>query len=705
MAAVGFEKRGEVALILVDNPPVNAISRQVRAGIIDRIIQVQEDPQVKAVILGAIGRTFMAGADIKEFGQPPLEPGLPAVLQALDHTPKLMVAALFGSALGGGLELAQACHYRIALKGTKLGQPEVNLGLIPGAGGSQRLPRLVGLKKALEMIVSGRPISAEEALEAGLVDRLAEGDILEAAVAFAEQMVAEHAALRRTSMLDVDTSDIEAGFFDAYRQKTAARSRGLVAPELAIEAVEAVTSMNFSDGVTNERRLFMQALYSKESEALRHVFFAEHVVRRIPHLDPMIKPRRIDAVGVVGGGTMGGGISMAFANAGIPVTMLEVSDQAIEAAKQRMRANYQGAIKRGKLTEAEVEERLALIRGTTKYEDFGEADLIIEAVFEQMDLKKEIFRELDRVARPGAILATNTSYLDTNAIAAETNRPGDVLGLHFFSPANLMRLLEIVKAAKTHPEVLLTAVKLAKRISKIGVVSAVCHGFIGNRMLEGYIREAGLLVLEGAEPQDVDQVIYDFGFAMGPFAVMDLAGLDIGYMLRRQFPAERFDANAYRLLDRLVEMGRKGQKTGAGVYKYEAGSRQPQIDPVSEGVLAEERKAAGFPQRRIGDEEILLRCLFPLVLEGAKILDENVAYRPGDIDVVWINGYGFPAYKGGPMYWADKVGVGKIEAAIEIFGETHGGRWWQAGRLLKYLSREGLGFEEYYRQKFPSIYE
>ena len=705
MTAVGFEKRGGIGLILVDNPPVNAISRQVRAGIIDRIIQVQEDPQIKAVVLGATGRTFMAGADIKEFGQPPLEPGLPAVLEALDHTPKLTVAALFGSALGGGLELAQACHYRIALKGARLGQPEVKLGLIPGAGGTQRLPRLVGLKKALRMIVSGRPISAEEALEAGLVDRLAEGDILEAAVAFAKELAAEHAALRRTSMLDVDTSDIEAGFFEACREKTAARSRGLVAPGLAIEAVEAVASMNFSDGVTNERRLFAKALHSKESEALRHMFFAEHLVRRIPRLDPTIKPRRIDTIGVVGGGTMGGGIAMAFSNAGIPVTMLEISDQAIKEAKERMRANYQGAIKRGKLTEAEVEERLERIRGTTKYKDFGDADLIIEAVFEKMDLKKEIFRELDLVAKPGAILATNTSYLDTNEIAAETGRPGDVLGLHFFSPANLMRLMEIVKAARTEPDVLLTSVRLAKRISKVGVVSGVCHGFIGNRMLEGYIREAGLLVLEGAEPQDVDRAIYDFGFAMGPFAVMDLAGLDIGYMLRRQFPPERFDANAYRLWDRLVEIGRKGQKTGSGVYKYEAGSRQPQVDPVSEGILVEERKAAGFPQRRIGQEEILLRCLFPLVLEGANILDENVAYRPGDIDVVWVNGYGFPAYKGGPMWWADRVGVGKIEAAIEVFGETHGRRWWQAGRLLKYLSREGLGFEEYYRQKFPSIYE
>jgi 3-hydroxyacyl-CoA dehydrogenase len=705
MGVVDLEKRGNVGLILVDNLPVNAISREVRAGIIDRIIQIQEDPEIKAGILGARGRTFMAGADIKEFGLPPKEPGLPAVLEALDHTPKIIIAAMFGTALGAGLELAQACHYRIALKGAKLGQPEIKLGLIPGAGGTQRLPRLVGVKKALDMIVSGRPIGAEEALEAGLIDRLAEEDILEEALAFAGEIAGVHAALRRTSMLDLDLSDIEEGYFDAYRAKTARRTRGLVAQELAIEAVEAVTKMNFSDGLTNERRLFMKALYSKESEALRHLFFAERLVGRIPHLDPMIKQRDIETVGVVGGGTMGGGISMAFSNAGLPVTMLEVSEQAIGAAKDRMRTNYQGAIKRGILTKDEVEARLERIKGTTKYEDFGQADLIIEAVFERMDLKKEIFRELDRVAKPGAILATNTSYLDTNAIAAETGRPGDVLGLHFFSPANLMRLLEIVKAERTQPDVLLTAVKLAKRISKIGVVSGVCHGFIGNRMLQGYIREAGLLVLEGAEPQDIDKVIYDFGFAMGPFAVMDLAGLDIGHMLRRQFPADRFDENAYRLTDRLVEMERKGQKTGAGVYKYEEGSREPIVDPVTEGVLAEERKAAGFAQRRIGDEEILVRCLFPLVIEGAKILEENIAYRPGDIDVVWVNGYGFPIYKGGPMFWADRIGIPKIMDAIEIFSGTHGPRWWQAGRLLKVLEREGLGFEKYYQQKFPSIYQ
>ena len=705
MAKVDFEKRGNIGLILVDNPPVNAISRAVRAGIIDRVIQVQEDPTIKATVLSARGRTFMAGADIKEFGQPPQEPGLPAVLEALDHTPKITVAAMFGTAYGGGLELAQVCHYRIALKGALLGQPEVKLGLIPGAGGTQRLPRLVGLKKALDMIVSGRPIGAEEALEAGLIDRLAEEDLLAEAVAFAAELAAEQAALRRTSMLEVDLSEVEDGYFDAYREKIAGRTRGLVSPGLAIEAVEAVSTMNFSDGITNERRLFMQALYSKESEALRHLFTAQRLARRIPHLDPKIKPRQVNSIGVVGGGTMGGGISMAFSNAGIPVTMLEVSEQAVKTAMDLMRANYQGAIKRGKLSAEEVETRLGRIRGTTKYEDFGAADLIIEAAFEQMDLKKEIFRELDKVAKPGAILATNTSYLDTDAIAAETGRAGDVLGLHFFSPANLMRLLEIVKARATQPDVLLTAIKLAARIGKVGVVSGVCHGFIGNRMLEGYIREAGLLVLEGAEPQEVDKTIYDFGFAMGPFAVMDLAGLDIGYMLRRQFPAGRFDENAYRYADRLVEMERKGQKTGAGVYTYEKGSRQPQVDPISEGILAEERKAVGFPQRQIGREEILVRCLFPLVMEGSKILDENIAYRPGDIDLVWVNGYGFPAHKGGPMFWADQIGIPKIMDAIEIYSGTHGSRRWQAGRLLKVLDREGLGFEQYYHQKFPSIYQ
>ncbi len=690
---VSRKDQNNIAIISVNNPPVNALSQAVRIGIKDNVAAADADNNIKAIILCCEGRTFMAGADITEFGKPPLDPWLPEVVESIDKTSKPLIAAIHGTAFGGGLEVALGCNYRVAIASALVGTPEVKLGLLPGAGGTQRLPRVAELKTALDMVVSGNPVKAEKALKAGIIDRIVDGDLLEGAIAFANELIAEGASLPRISDNNVDTSAMPDDFFATYRKGIARRSRGYFAPEKCIQAVEAAINLPFNEGLKRERELFMECMASPHSKALQHAFFAERAASNIKGFDKSIAPRDIKSVGIIGAGTMGGGIAMNFLNAGIPVTILEMNQDAIDRGLGIIRKNYEATAKKGRMTMEQVEGAMGLLSPTTNYDDLANADLIIEAVFENMDVKKQVFTKLDAVAKKGAILATNTSYLDINAIADMTNRPQDVLGLHFFSPANIMRLLEIVNADKTAPDALLTVVKLAKKIKKVGVVAGVCHGFIGNRMLEGYGREAGLLMLEGASPQQIDAAIFNWGMPMGPLAMGDMAGIDIGYMLRQQFPADRFDEHAYRVPNRMVEAGRKGQKTGKGYYLYEAGNRTPQPDPEVEAIIIEEAAKAGITRREnISDEEIVARCIYPLINEGAYILEEGFAARPSDIDVVWMNGYGFPPYHGGPMFYADHIGLENVLKTLEDFTAKFGERWWKPAPLIKKLVAEGKNF-------------
>lgn len=694
MSVGSLERQGDVAIIWIDSPPVNALGHAVRVAILDGLKEAIADDDIKAIVLACKGRTFFAGADITEFGKPPMEPMLPDVLSSLETSIKPVVAAIHGTAFGGGLETAMCCNYRVANASAKVGQPEVKLGIIPGAGGTQRLPRLAGVKMALDMIVSGDPVDARAAEEAGILDGITGDDLVGDAVLFAREVVNSNHPLRRVRKIGVDTSGLPDDFFDQYRKTIARKARGYFAPERCIQAVEASIALPFDEGMAKERDLFMECMASPQAAALRHVFFSERQVGKVPGIPEGTTPRDIRRVGIIGAGTMGGGIAMNFANAGIPVNMLELNQEALDRGLGVIRSNYERTAAKGRITQEDVEARMALLQPTTDYAALADADLIIEAVFENMDVKKEVFGALDKVAKPGAILATNTSYLNIDEIAAATSRPEDVLGLHFFSPANVMRLLEIVNAGKTAPDALLTVTKMAKIIRKVGVVAGVCHGFIGNRMLEGYGREAGLLALEGAKLQDIDKAAFDFGMPMGPLAMGDMAGLDIGYMLRAQFPADRFHPHAYNVGNRLVEMERKGQKTGAGWYNYEPGNRTPVPAPEVEAIIAEEAKKAGIQQREISAEEIVQRLIYPLINEGALILEEGIALRPGDIDIVYIYGYGFPPYRGGPMHYADEIGLGKIRDTIMEFQGRYGERWWTPAPLLIKLADEGKGFSD-----------
>ena len=690
---VSRKDQDSIAIISVNNPPVNALSQAVRIGIKTLVMEANADNDIKAIILACEGRTFMAGADITEFGKPPLDPWLPDVIETINTTTKPLIAAIHGTAFGGGLEVALGCNYRIAVPSALVGTPEVKLGLLPGAGGTQRLPRVCDIETATNMVVTGNPVKMKQAYSAGIIDRIAEGDLLEGAIAYAKEIVAEGAPLPRISERDVDASAIADGFFDDYRKAIARRTRGYFAPEKCIQAVEAAISLPFADGLTRERELFMECMASPHAKAQQHAFFAERAAGNIKGIDKNIEPRTIKRVGIIGAGTMGGGIAMNFLSAGIAVTILEMNRDALDRGLGIIRKNYEATAKKGRMSAEQVEGAMDLLTPTTEYNDLADADLIIEAVFEKMEVKKDVFTKLDAVAKKGAILATNTSYLNINEIAAMTRRPQDVLGLHFFSPANIMRLLEIVNADKTAPDALLTVVKLAKKIKKVGVVAGVCHGFIGNRMLEGYGRESGLLMLEGASPQQIDAAIYNFGMPMGPLAMGDLAGIDIGYMLRSQFPADRFHPHAYRVSNRMVEAGRKGQKTGMGYYKYIEGNRTPQPDPEVDAIIIEEAALAGIERRSdISDEEIVARCIYPIINEGALILEEGFAARPSDIDVVWMNGYGFPPYRGGPMHYADHVGLETILTSIKGFADKFGERWWKPAPLLEKLVAEGKNF-------------
>jgi 3-hydroxyacyl-CoA dehydrogenase len=693
---VTFEKRGPVGLIVVDNPPVNALSQAVRQGLVDSVDKALADAEVKSIVLWCKGRTFIAGADITEFGKPLQPPDLGTLMARFDGSDKPIVAAIHGTALGGGLEVALACNYRVATRDAKCGLPEVKLGILPGAGGTQRLPRVVGFPKALEMIVSGDPITAPAAKDIGLVDHVVredEGDLLTAGIAFAQRVQGARPLPRaRDLTTHVEQARTKPEVFEKARKDAAARARGGKAPLRCVDAVEAAARLPFDEGLKRERELFTEAVQSTESAALRHIFFAERQAAKIPDVPATTPTVPIKRVAILGAGTMGGGIAMSFANAGLSVVLVDREQSFVDKGVGIITKNYASTVSKGRLSQAEMDARLGRITGTTSWDALGDVDLVIEAVFEEMALKKEIFGKLDKTCKKDAILATNTSTLDVNEIARATSRPEQVIGLHFFSPANVMRLLEIVRGERTSKPVVATSMKLAKDIGKVGVLVGVCYGFVGNRMLHAYGREAQFLIQEGALPQQVDGVLTRFGFAMGPCATSDLAGIDVGWRIRKEQPkpppGERY---AGAVGDRLAEMGRFGQKTNAGFYRYEAGSRTPLPDPAVEAIIAEVSKELGIERRAVKDDEILDRCLYAMIGEGAKILEEGIALRASDVDTVWINGYGFPAHRGGPMFYGDTVGLPKIVARMKEFLSSHG-KVWQPAALLQRLANEGKTF-------------
>jgi 3-hydroxyacyl-CoA dehydrogenase len=688
---VTFELRDDIALISINNPPVNALSHAVRSGLMEAIAAV-ENSAAKAVVLHCEGRTFCAGADIREFGKPPVDPWLPTVVDRIEACKLPVVAAIHGTALGGGLETAIACHFRIATKDAKLGFPEVNLGLLPGAGGTQRAPRLMGVQAALDLMVSGKPLSAPQALSAGLVDRIAEGELLQAALDWANELIAESVEPRRSSELMVDTADLPADFFALYRAAVKKKTRGLPAPQGIIDCVEKATQASYAEGCALERELFQQLMNSPESKGLRHVFFAEREAARVVGLDPSIQLRDINTVGIIGAGTMGGGIAMCFANAGIPVIVLEMSQEALDRGLGLCQKNYEMSVKKGRFTAEQAAAYMGRISGSTDYADLAGVDLVIEAVFENPDIKKTVFEQLDKTCKAGAILATNTSYQDVNEIAAVTSRPQDVLGMHFFSPANVMKLLEVVRADETADDVLATVMQLARKIRKVPVVARVCYGFIGNRMLTGYFREAQMLLLEGATPTQVDAAMEQFGMAMGPIAVADLAGLDVGYKARQALP-EPSEHPAYKVSDQLVEAGRLGQKSGAGYYRYDPATRARQEDPEVAAIIRAEAERLGIAQRSFSATEIVERAVYPLINEGARILQEGIAQRASDIDIVYLYGYAFPAHRGGPMFYADTVGAKAVYDKICEFRDTSGRPDdWQPAPMLEQLAKSGGRF-------------
>jgi 3-hydroxyacyl-CoA dehydrogenase len=680
--SVDLRRNGDVALVGVDNPPVNALKHEVRTGVAEALRQARDDGTVKAVVIVCGGRTFFAGADITEFGKPPQAPSLHDVIAVIEAMPKPVIAALHGTALGGGFELALACHYRVAAPGTRVGLPEVKLGLLPGAGGTQRLPRLIGPEKALRMIVTGEPVAAAEALADGVVDQIAEGDLIAAATAFARR-VAERRPLRLVR--DREDKLIGEGFADAAEALTR-RLRGREAPAACVEAVRNAIILPFEEGLKREAELFRQLVAGDQSKAQRHIFFAEREAAKVPDMAEAVKPRPIATGVVIGAGTMGGGIAMCFANAGIPVTLVETSPDLLKMGLDRVASNYRTTVSRGGLTADEMERRMALISGATALEAAGSADIVIEAVFEEMVVKKRVFADLDRIAKANALLATNTSTLDVDEIAHTTARPHDVLGMHFFSPANVMRLLEIVRGAQTSFDALATAIALARRLGKVPVTVGVCYGFVGNRMLARRSVETERLLLEGALPQEVDAAVVGFGFPMGPCAMMDLAGLDVGWRIR-QGRGERALVE-----DALCEAGHYGQKTGKGYFRYDAGSRTPLPDPEVEGIILEGSSRLGLNRRPIGEEEIVERMILPMINEGARILEEGIAMRPGDIDVIWVYGYGWPAWRCGPMYYADRLGLAHVRDRLTYYADRSNDETLRPAPLLQRLAAEDRGF-------------
>ncbi|MGB7228849.1 MAG: 3-hydroxyacyl-CoA dehydrogenase NAD-binding domain-containing protein [Candidatus Acidiferrales bacterium] len=688
-----------IAVITINNPPVNTLGPGVPEGIAAAIEHVENDSSLRAAVLIGEGRTFVAGADIKEFGKitsgkSSRGAGLLPLLLRIEDCRKPVVMAIHGAAFGGGMELAMGGHYRVAVPGAQLGQPEVKLGIIPGAGGTQRLPRLAGVSKAVEMCSLGNPISAQEAFELGIVDRLLQGDLLGQAVAFAREVAAKPIPKTRERNEKLGAPGQHASVFAAARETARKKMRGQTAPLAAIDAVEAATKLPFEEGCRVEAKLFDECLFSGQSKALIHVFFAEREVSKIPDVPKETPLIPVSSVGIIGAGTMGGGIAMVFANAGIPVVLKEADQSALDRGMAAIQKNYSGSVKRGRMTQEFGDERLRLIKPVLAYDDFARVDMVIEAVFEGMALKKQIFGDLDRIAKPGAILATNTSTLSIDEIAAATSRPDSVIGTHFFSPANVMRLLEVVRGKLSSKEVIATCMQLSKKLGKIGVLVGNCRGFVGNRMFGPYRREAQFLVEEGATVDAVDNALYDFGMAMGPLATGDLAGLDVGWRIRKEYRhLQKPGVRQPIAEDRLCEMGRYGQKTGAGWYKYDE-NRRAIPDPEVDALVRECAAEAGIPQRQISAGEIVERCIYALVNEGARILEEGYALRAGDIDIIYINGYGFPAYRGGPMWYADTVGLKNVYERVREFHERHG-ELWEPAPLLKQLAEQGKSFAEF----------
>ncbi|HUK47045.1 MAG TPA: 3-hydroxyacyl-CoA dehydrogenase NAD-binding domain-containing protein [Terriglobales bacterium] len=697
---VQLHKDGDVAIITINNPPVNALSPGVAQGVEHAIAAAEKDESVSAVVLIGGGRTFIAGADIKEFGkmtsgEKPRGAGLLPLLLRIEDLNKPVVAAIHGTAFGGGLELAMACHYRVAVPNAQVGQPEVKLGIIPGGGGTQRLPRLVGVAKAIEMCAEGNPISAIEAQKLGLVDRLIDGDLLRQAAAFAREVKGKIIKTRERDDKDkLGDSQQNAPLFASAREKARSKQRAMIAPLAAIDAVEAATTLPFDKGCEIERELFRKCLFSDQSKALIHIFFAEREVSKIPDIPKDTPTIPINSVAVVGAGTMGGGIAMVLANAGIPVLLKDADQPSLDRGIATIQKNYSSSVKRRRFTQQFVDERLKLIKPTLSFEDFRNVDLVVEAVFENMALKKEVFARLNQVCRGGAILASNTSTLNIDEIASASSRPQAVIGTHFFSPANVMHLLEIVRGRATAKEVIATCMQLSKKLGKVGVLVGNCRGFVGNRMFHHYVREAVFLVEEGATPQQVDQALYEFGMALGPLATGDLAGLDVGWRIRKEYRHLEKPGVRHAIVgDRLCELGRYGQKTGAGWYKYDE-NRKPTPDPEINATVRQWAVEAGIPQREITSQEIVDRCIYALVNEGARILEEGVALRAGDIDIIYVSGYGFPSYRGGPMWYADTVGLKNVYEQLCDFHRRFG-ELWEPAPLLKRMALEGGTFAEF----------
>ena len=699
---VQVTKQNEIAIITINNPPVNALSPGVPEGISDALDQIAKDDSIEGAVLIGGGRTFVAGADIKEFGKmtsgKPRGAGLLPLLLKMEDSSKPIVVAIHGTAFGGGLELAMAGHYRVAVSSALVGQPEVKLGIIPGAAGTQRLPRLAGVAKAVEMCTTGNPVKAEDALKWGIIDKMVDGDLLSAAVAFAREAAAKPAPKTRDRSEKLGNAAENAAIFSAARELCAKKARGLKAPQAAIDAIEAATKLPFDEGCQQEQKLFIDCLFSDQSKSLIHVFFSERDVSKIPDVPKDTPLLPIKSAAVVGAGTMGGGIAMVLANAGIPVTLKETDQSALDRGLATIQSNYENSVKRGRFTAEAAAERLHRIKPTLAYDDFANVDLVIEAVFEGMALKKEIFKELDRVCKPGAILASNTSTLNIDEIASATSRPASVIGTHFFSPANVMRLLEIVRGKATSKEVVATCMNLSRTLGKVGVLVGNCRGFVGNRMFGPYRREAQFLVEEGASVAAVGKALSDFGMAMGPLATGDLAGLDVGWRIRKEYRhLEKPGIRQPLVEDNLCELGRFGQKTGAGWYKYDD-QRRAIPDPAVDELIRKWVTEAKIPQREISSVEIMDRCIYALVNEGARILEEGYALRASDIDIIYLNGYGFPAYRGGPMWYADAVGLKNVLARITEFHRQHG-EIWQPAPLLVRLAEQGKTFAQFGKEE------
>jgi 3-hydroxyacyl-CoA dehydrogenase len=691
----GLEIKDGIAVLKFDNPPVNSLGLELRQAIVEGIERANSDPEVEAIVLIGAGSGFSGGADIREFGTPraSTQPHLMTVISTVEGSAKPVIAAIGGVCMGGGLELALGCHYRVAAAGAKIALPEVKLGLLPGAGGTQRLPRVIGAEAALNMIVSGATVPSEKLRGTPLFDAFAEGDLLDAAFRFARKVVTEKLGVRRVRDLKVNMPNHEA-FFQFARNTAKAVAGHYPAPVACVEAVSAAFDRPFDAGIKRERELFATLMLSPESAALRHVFQAERAASHILDVPSDTPTRPMRKVGIIGAGTMGGGIGMTFINAGIPVVLLEMKQEALDKGLATMRRNYGGALKKGTLTEAALDQRMALVTPTLDYALLKDVDLVIEAVFESMDVKKEVFEKLDQVVQQGAILASNTSALNLDQIAKFTKRPQDVIGLHFFSPANVMRLLEIVRGAQTAKDVLATAMQLAKKIGKVAVISGVCDGFIGNRMVARYGAAAHDLIMAGALPNQVDKALEDFGMAMGPFRMSDLAGLDIGWAARKRRRAENPDRDLSNVADELCEAGRFGQKTGAGFYRYEAGARNAIPDPSVTAIIEKFRQQKGITPRKVSNEEIVERCIYALVNEGARIVEDGIAQRSSDIDIVYLNGYGFPPWRGGPMFYADQVGLSEVARSLNAIAENARAdkAFWTPAPLLARLAQEGKTF-------------